>query len=179
MLTGKDPEAVAEIRFRMRRHPKQLAEPSGGFSRPPGRCALLRLSDRACSKGRRWSGARSPIAGHAVAFSRQLLAPPARMRRFGTSPCDAPARRRVTPPRRAGCAAQDGAAPAHMRRYGVDNPHGSVDRLGRRSIRNRSRTGPAIFRRSKLASKQRISDSFWNHGCLCGARESAAAAVLL
>ena len=62
MLTGKDPEAVAETRFRMRRHPKQFAEPSGGFSRPPGRCALLRLSYQACSKGRRWSGARSPIA---------------------------------------------------------------------------------------------------------------------
>jgi hypothetical protein len=95
---------VAETRFPMRRHPKQVADPSGGFSRPPGRCALLRLSYRACSKGRRWSGARSPIAGDAVAFSRRLLAPPARMRRFGALPCDAPARRRGTPtrhPRRA------------------------------------------------------------------------------
>jgi hypothetical protein len=100
---------VAETRFPMRIHSKQFAESSGGFSRPRRAFVLKRLSDRACSKGRRWSGARSPIAGHAAAFSRRLLAPPARMRLFDVPPHDTPARRRGIPTRHPGRAAQDGA----------------------------------------------------------------------
>jgi hypothetical protein len=122
LQSNDEPDAAAELRHPTRRHPKDLAEPSGEPSRPARGHAPGRLSDLPRAEGRGWASRSLAITGHTTTHGHELPHPPTWTRRHSARPRDSPARRRATPKAHPGCAPQDGAACRHLRRSSDDNP---------------------------------------------------------
>jgi hypothetical protein len=88
LQSNDEPDAAAELRHPTRRHPKDLAEPSGEPSRPARGHAPGRLLDLASVEGRGWASRSLAITGHTTTYGHGLPHPPTRMRRYSTRPCD-------------------------------------------------------------------------------------------